>query len=313
MRRSCSCTPAERSSRVASARFRNPACRGRSSRGIRLQRTGNSEVGCGNQRRSVAQLRRQRRGRTAPTARRTRRLPKLAVPTIPGPRDGLRKLGVARPLAIDIRLARGLHARHRRLATSVPPWLVPRAPSAGAPSADVPSANLLSDSIPGSHPSHRPWGGRTRRSGFRPCRCCGTRILHGRECRAMPRPLLRPKLASPAWPPPTTDLADPAQAGLTASTRPPGVLPAELARPSRGLRVVRENDSCSPLRRITPAAPPPRAAAISASLSMPCCHAGTSDGTTSHHATPPATNSPRHPVAASKLPPVRPTPNAAWY
>ena len=166
MRRSCSCTPAERSSRVASARFRNPACRGRSSRGIRLQRTGNSEVGCGNQRRSVAQLRRQRRGRTAPTARRTRRLPKLAVPTIPGPRDGLRKLGVARPLAIDIRLARGLHARHRRLATSVPPWLVPRAPSANAPSADVPSANLLSDSIPGSHPSHRPWRGRTRRSGF---------------------------------------------------------------------------------------------------------------------------------------------------
>jgi len=156
MRRRCSCTPAERGSRVAPARFRNPACRGRSSRGIRLQRTGNSEVDCGNQRRSVAQLRRQRRGRTAPTARRTRRLPKLAVPTIPGPRDGLRKLGVARPLAIDIRLARGLHARHRRLATSVPPRLVPRAPS----------ANLLSDSIPGSHPSNRPWRGRTRRFGF---------------------------------------------------------------------------------------------------------------------------------------------------
>ena len=83
---------------------------------------------------------------------------------------------------------------------------------------------------------------------IRPCRCRGTRILHGRACRAMPRPLLRPKLASPAWPPPTTDLADPAQAGLTASTRPPGVLSAELARPSRGLRVVRDNDSCSPLR-----------------------------------------------------------------
>ena len=124
---------------------------------------------------------------------------------------------------------------------------------------------------------------------IRPCRCRGTRILHGRACRAMPRPLLRPKLASPAWPPPTTDLADPARAGLTVSTRSPGVLSAELARPSRGRRVVRDNDSCSPLRRITPAAPPPRAAAISASLSMPCCHAGTSDGTTSHHATPPAT------------------------
>ena len=148
---------------------------------------------------------------------------------------------------------------------------------------------------------------------IRPCRCRGTRILHGRDCRAMPRPLLRPKAGSPAWSPPTTDLADPARAGLTVSTRSPGVLSAELGRPSRGRRVVRDSDSCSPLRRITPAAPPPRAAAISASLSMPCCHAGTSDGTTSHHATPPATNSPRHPAAASKLPPVRPTPNAAWY
>ena len=228
---------------------------------------------------------------------RRRRTLWLGDPTIPGPHD-LRKLGVARPLAIDIRLA-GIFTLG-----------IDGSPHQSHPAC---SARSLKPSRfdSGSHPSNRPWRGRTR-AGF-VLTAAVTRILHGPECRAIPRPMLRPKLASPAWPPPTMDLADPAQAGLTVSTRPPGGLPAELARPSRGRRVVRENDSCSPLRRITPATPPPRAAAISSSLSMPCCHAGTSDETTSHHATPPATNSPRHPAAASKLPTVRPTPNAAWY
>lgn len=107
---------------------------------------------------------------------------------------------------------------------------------------------------------------------IRPCRSCRTRIVHGRKCRAMPRRMVRPKVGSPAWPLPTMDLADPDRAGLTVSTRSPGGLPAEPPGPSRGRRVVRENDPCSPLRRSTPATPPPRRSAISSSLSMlgPC-------------------------------------------
>jgi len=147
---------------------------------------------------------------------------------------------------------------------------------------------------------------------IRPRRSCRTRIVHGRECRAMPRRMVRPKVGSPAWPPLTMDRADPDRAGLTVSARSPGVLRAELPRPSRGRRVDGKNDSCSPLRRITPATPPPRAAAIS--LELRCWdHTGTSDGTTSNHAAPPATNSQRYSAAASKLPAVRPAPNAAWY
>jgi len=90
----------ERGSRAASACLRNPACRGRSSRGIRLLRTGNREGGRGNRRRSVLQLRRQRRGRTAPTACRTRTLPKRAdsmTPSRPSQTRHCQPVGDRRP------------------------------------------------------------------------------------------------------------------------------------------------------------------------------------------------------------------------
>lgn len=114
-----------------------------------------------------------------------------------------------------------------------------------------------------------------------------------------------PESRLPAWPRPTMELADPDRAGLTVSTRSPGGLPRELPRPSRGRRVVRENDSCSPLRRCMPATPPSRSAAISSRLSMPCCHAGTFDGRTSNRADPICNQLPT-PPRRREQPPDRP-------
>lgn len=234
----------KRGSRAASACLRNRACRGRSSRGIRPLRTGNPDGGCGNRRRSVPQLRRQRRGRTAPTARRTRTLPRLADSTTPRRRDGLWKRYVPSSSAIDIRLARDLHARHRRLATSVPPRPVPRAAMLmfapirlAAPAARVSfTAGMSSDASPENMPERHLPGVAASNEGL------------GRSW--------------PNW--------IHGQVTLTG-------IPAKHPRHSVGRDVVRENDSCSPLRRITSATPRPRAAAISSSLSMPCYQSAEAD------------------------------------
>jgi len=77
-------------------------------------------------------------------------------------------------------------------------------------------------------------------------------------------------------------------------------IPAQLPRHSVGRAVVRENDSCSPLRRITSATPPPRAAAISSSLVdalLPIRKARWNDDHQSRSA---CNNSPRRLAAASK-------------
>lgn len=227
----------------------------------------------------------------------TRTPPKRADSTTPRCGHGLRRLGIASPSASAESSRPASAARHAGRTTARSARALSR------PSLRFDS--WISPFEPALARANAPLQIRLRRS-------CRTRILHGRECRAMPRPMVRPKVGTPAWPPLTMDRADPDRAGLTVSARSPGVLRAELPRPSRGRRVDGKNDSCSPLRRITPATPPPRAAAIS--LELRCWdHTGTSDGTTSNHAAPPATNSQRYSAAASKLPAVRPAPNAAWY